>query len=195
MFCFQIQESLSWGPALHGHGTASSPKLSWDAFSQQFLSETFSMAERISNGVKNEHTHQCRRKGASPASLPAIPPWRSRHLRCRVPGTAPSCGACWLVQAGWSLRRAVRGGGPVVGDIALAVMERRESIVKRQPLQYPVKPLWDVPAWELQLWERLPPLYWHFGVSPRGPAPSQHVVKCFPSANHPSNTGLPYTSC
>lgn len=183
MFWFQIQESLSWVPVLHGHGTASSPKLSWDVFSHQFHSESLSMVEWNSTGVKNENTHKYRSE-----------PPRLRCPRSR-PGTAAISGAAsrarrhlvvpegWCRQAGRCAGRARR---PAFGDIAHAAMERRENTVK------PLCP-WDISVGELQLWGQFPPQYWHFGVSLRAPAPSKGTGKCFPSGSHLSNTGLPYT--
>lgn len=140
------------------------------------------MAERNSTGVKNEHTHQCRRKGAFPASLPAIPPGRSRHLGCRVPGTAPSCGACGLAQAGWPLRRAVQGGAGCWGHCSCCYGEKRkhcEGTTASEPREASLGCACVRAA-------AVGTVTTSILASPRAPAPPQHVGKCFPSANHPA---------
>lgn len=144
MFWFQIQDSFSWGTCTPWPWRCLLAQAFMRCFQRAFsLRKPFHV--RNSTGVKNEHTHQCRRKGAFPASLPAIPPGAAA-----ISGAASRARRHLVVPAGWR-RQAGRcagqcRGGPVVGDIALAAMERRESTVKEQPLQNPVKPLWDVPV-------------------------------------------------
>lgn len=134
MFWFQIQESLSWVPVLHGHGTASSPKLSWDAFSHQFHSDSLSMVEWNSTGVKNENTHKYRSE-----------PLRLRCPRSR-PGTAAISGAAsrarrhLVVPEGWC-RQAGRCAGPCTkagfwGHCPRCYGEKRKHCEASLPLGY-----------------------------------------------------------